>query len=390
MPIYKRLPVSFARGDGVWLYDHQDRAYLDALSGIAVCGLGHSHPTIVKAIAKQAKRLMHCSNLYEIPDQEELATRLCAHAAMDKAFFCNSGAEANEAAIKLARLHGHRQGYSAPQIVVMERAFHGRTMATLTATDGNKAQSGCYAPLLPGFIRVPFGDAAALGDALARTEQVAAVLLEPIQGEGGIRIPEAGYLKKVRALCDEHSALMILDEVQSGMCRTGRWFAWQHEDARPDVMTLAKALGNGFPIGACLAQGASAELFAPGSHGSTFGGNPLATSVAMAVIETLERNKLAEHAAMIGNHLLQGLSNALTGCPGVVEIRGRGLMLGIELASDNPTLPSLALECGLLINIASGRVIRLLPPLIFQEKDANELLARLCPLLLENLQGTIS
>ena len=388
MQTYGRLPVSFQRGEGAWLWDDQGNRYLDALSGIAVCGLGHAHPAVTAAIQKQAARLLHTSNLYGIPLQEHLAAALCAHSGMGKVFFCNSGAEANEAAIKLARFHGHQRGLDVPKIVVMENAFHGRTMATLTATGNRKAQQG-FGPLLEGFIRIPYDDLKAL-DKLATThDDIIAVLVEPVQGEGGIRVPGPDYLPGLRDRCDEHGWLLMLDEVQSGMARTGRWFAYQHADVLPDVLSLAKGLANGVPIGACLARGAAANVMQPGSHGSTFGGNPLAAAAAQAVVDTIAKQSLTARAAQLGQRLLVGFRDALESHSGVVDVRGRGLMIGIELDRPCAELVKHALERGLLINVTAGNVIRLLPPLILSDAEADELLERVNDLVLGFLaEGT--
>lgn len=371
MPTYQRLPVAFERGEGAWLWDQDGRRYLDALSGIAVCGLGHNHPTVTAAIQEQAARLLHTSNIYRIPLQERLGAELCRLAGMDAAFFCNSGAEANEAAIKLARLHGRRRGVELPTIVVAEGSFHGRTLATLTATGNAKVRQG-FEPLVAGFIRVPYGDSAAV-EALADDPSVVAVLVEPIQGEGGINVPPPGYLASLRALCDCQGWLLMLDEIQTGMARTGRWFAFQHTGIVPDVMTLAKGLGNGFPIGACLARGEAAKTFGPGNHGSTFGGNPLACRVGLAVTEIIEAEGLTARAEALGERLLSGFRAALADVDGVVDIRGKGLMLGIALDRPCGDLVQRALEQGLLINVTAERVIRLLPPLIITDAEADRI-----------------
>lgn len=380
MRTYARLPVAFRRGEGVWLFDEDGRRYLDALSGIAVCGLGHAHPAVTAAVSAQAGELVHTSNLYRIPRQEQLAEALCRIAGMDAAFFCNSGAEANEAAIKLARLHASQRGSRDPAIMVMEGAFHGRTLATVTATGSRRAQAG-FEPLLPGFVRVPFGDLAAAERAGRNARNVCAVLVEPIQGEGGIRVPPAGYLEGLRALCDRHDWLLMVDEVQTGMGRTGRWFAFQHETVAPDVVTLAKGLGNGVPIGACLARGVAADVFQPGSHGSTFGGGPLACSAAQAVVDTIEGEGLVQRAEQLGERLRQLLEAQLAGLPGVVEIRGRGLMTGIVLDRPCGELVTAALEQGLLINVTAGEVVRLLPPLIISDEQLDELVHLLSGLI---------
>ncbi|WP_038092955.1 aspartate aminotransferase family protein [Acidihalobacter prosperus] len=376
MHTYARLPVSFVRGEGAWLYDDKGDAYLDALSGIAVCGLGHAHPAVAAALAEQAACLLHTSNLYHIPLQERLGDRLCALARMDRVFFGNSGAEANEAAIKLARLHGHQRGIDLPEIVVMENSFHGRTLATLSATGNRKVQAG-FEPLVRGFVRAPYGDIEALRTIAANRPNVVAILVEPIQGEGGIRIPPDDYLPDLRALCDEFGWLLMLDEIQTGMGRAGRWFAHQLSGIRPDVMTLAKALGNGVPIGACLARGQAADVLGPGNHGSTFGGNPLACRAAGAVIDTIESNGLVERAASLGTRLLEALRQRLQGRDGVVEVRGKGLLIGIELDRPCGALQQQALDLRLLINVTAGNVIRLLPPLVTDDAQADLLIETL-------------
>ena len=386
MSSYQRLPVAFVRGEGVWLWDTEGRRYLDAVGGIAVCALGHAHPAVAEAVAEQAAVLVHTSNLFRIPLQERLAERLVALSGMDQAFFCNSGAEANEAAIKIARLLGHERGLEAPAIVVMEGAFHGRTLATLTATGDRKVQAG-FEPLVQGFVRVPYGDLEALRAVGANRREIVAVLCEPIQGEGGVVMPPPGYLAGLREVCDRHGWLLMLDEVQTGMCRTGRWFAFQHEGITPDVMTLAKSLGNGVPIGACLARGAAAGLIRPGKHASTFGGNPLACRAALAVLDLLEQGRLAERAAELGEALLERLRRALGGVPGVVEIRGRGLIIGVMLDRPCGELVERALGLGLLINVTAERVVRLLPPLILSDAEAADLVERLGNVIREFLGG---
>jgi acetylornithine aminotransferase len=380
MHTYARLPVAFERGEGPWLWSSDGRRYFDALSGIAVCGLGHSHPAVTRAIQDQAGRLLHTSNLYRIPVQERLAERLCANSRMDAAFFCNSGAEANEAAIKLARLWGHRRGVSQPLIVVAEGAFHGRTLATLTATGNRRAQAG-FEPLMPGFARVPFGEISALETVANNCVGTVAIMLEPIQGEGGIRLAPAGYLSAVRKLCDQRGWLMILDEVQSGICRSGHWLASQGDGVLPDVITLAKGLGNGIPIGACLARGEVANVFEPGHHGSTFGGNLLACAAANAVLDVCEADKLCERAGTLGERLLAGFRERLGDLPGLVEVRGRGLLIGIELDRPCAELVRRALESNLLLNVTAGNVVRLLPPLIVSDDDAEHLLASVSTLI---------
>lgn len=386
MKTYQPLPVSFTHGEGIYLFDTNGKRYLDAISGIAVCGLGHAHPAVSKAICEQSGRLLHTSNLYQIDLQERLAEQLCKVAGMDRAFFSNSGAEANEAALKLARLYGHRQGIATPQVIVTEGSFHGRTLATLTATGNRKIQAG-FEPLMPGFLRAPYDDLKAIRTIAANSHGVVAVLVEPITGEGGIRIPAADYLSELRALCDEHNWLLMLDEIQTGMGRTGRWFAHQHAGIVPDVMTLAKGLGNGVPIGACLGRGKAAEVFQPGNHGSTFGGNPLAASAALAVLNTIGGEHLVEHADRMGRHLLEGFTQRLGELPGLVAIRGRGLMLGIELDRPCAELMQSALQRKLLINVTAGNVVRLLPPLIISEAQADEIIDGVSDLI-TNFLGT--
>ncbi len=374
MPSYQRLPVAFVRGRGAYLWDESGRRYLDALSGVAVCSLGHAHPLVAAAIADQAATLLHTSNIYQIPLQEELGTRLTQLSGMDNAFFCNSGAEANEASIKLARLHGHARHITEPQIVVMENSFHGRTMATLSATGNPKVQQG-FEPMVQGFLRAPYGDLDAIAALAASRRDIAAVMVEPIQGEGGINIAPAGYLAGIRELCDRNDWLMMLDEVQTGMCRTGRWFACQHDNVRPDVMALAKSLGNGVPIGASLAAGKAAGLIAPGKHGSTFGGNPLACRAALTVIDVMERERLDKRAAATGAELLRRLHEALRGIPAVRAVRGRGMMIGIELDRPCAELVAQSLAAGLLINVTAGNVVRLLPPLIYGPEEIESLVS---------------
>ena len=374
MTTYGRQPVSFTHGEGAWLVDTEGRRYLDALSGISVCNLGHAHPAVTRAICEQAGKVLHTSNLYRIPAQEQAAEALCRVSGMDRVFFANSGAEANEAAIKLARLHGHRKGIESPAIVVMDGAFHGRTMATLTATGNRKIQAG-FEPLLSGFIRAPFGDIEAVRNIARNNPKVVAVLAEPVQGEGGIRVTPPGYLAQLRELCDQQGWLLMLDEVQTGNGRTGHYFAYQGEGIVPDVVTTAKGLGNGVPIGACLAHGAAADVFHAGNHGSTFGGNPLACAAALAVIETIERDQLCARATALGARMAEGFRAAFAGNGTVVDIRHRGLMLGVELDRPCAALVGMALEKGLLINVTAEKVIRLLPPLTLTDDEADQIVA---------------
>ncbi|HET7597708.1 MAG TPA: aspartate aminotransferase family protein [Burkholderiales bacterium] len=384
MNTYARLPVAFERGEGAWLWDTQGKRYLDALAGIAVCGVGHSHPRLTAVLREQLGRLVHTSNLYEITLQERLADRLAQLSGMDSVFFCNSGCEANEAAIKLARYYGHQKNIEAPAIVVMEKAFHGRTIATLSATGSRKVQAG-FEPLVAGFVRVPFDDLDAVRRVAESNRSVVAVMVELIQGEGGINVCHPGYLRGLREICNERGWLLILDEVQSGMGRTGKWFAFQHSGVEPDVMTLAKGLANGIPIGACLAKGVAAKLFKPGSHGSTFGGNPFACAAALTTLAIIEEEKLMENAVRLGDALRDDFRARLGGKPGVRDIRGEGLMIGIELERPCGELVQRALEAGLLINVTVDTVIRLLPPLNFTDEQTRMLVDTLTPLVAEFL-----
>ncbi len=385
MPTYGRLPVTFTHGKGAWLWDDQGKRYLDALSGIAVCNLGHAHPAVHKAISKQSKTLIHTSNLYQVAAQEQLADALTAKSGMENVFFSNSGAEANEAAIKLARCYGHQKGITKPEIIVMEKSFHGRTLATLSATGNPKVQKG-FAPLVTGFIRVPFNDIAAIEEAIAKHKNCVAILVEPVQGEGGVNIPADDYLNKIRALCDEHSLLMMLDEIQTGIGRTGKFLAFQHNGILPDVCTLAKALGNGVPIGACLASGQAATLFTAGMHGSTFGGNPLVCSAALAVLKTLEQDDLIAQAEKKGQKIANAFREKLQGNAQVIDIRNKGLMIGIELSEPCAALVTAAQQQGLLINVTNEKVIRLLPPLVIKNKQIEFLVKTLSTLIQEHTQ----
>ena len=384
MNVYARLPVAFTHGQGAWLYDEQGRRYLDALAGIAVNTLGHAHPRLVKALADQAARLIHTSNLYQIREQEKLADKLAALSGMDEVFFCNSGCEANEAAIKLARLYGHNKGIDQPAIIVMEKAFHGRTLATLSATGNRKVQAG-FEPLVAGFVRVPFDDLAAVEAVAQNNANVVAVLFEPIQGEGGIRLAHDEYLQGLRRICDAKGWLLIVDEVQCGLARTGQWFAHQHAGILPDVMTLAKGLGSGVPIGACLAAGSACGVFKQGNHGSTFGGNPFACVAALTTLSVIEQDGLMAHALALGETIRNGLREALAGLDAVTEIRGHGLMIGIELDRNCGELVGRAMAEGLLINVTADKVVRLLPPLIFSASEAQQLVTTLARVLREFL-----
>ncbi|HEY5993814.1 MAG TPA: acetylornithine transaminase [Gallionellaceae bacterium] len=386
MNTYARQNVAFTHGEGVWLWDGNGKRYLDALAGIAVNTLGHAHPRYTAALNAQIGKLIHVSNIYQTTEAERLADKLCALSGMDEVFLCNSGCEANEAAIKLARMYGHQKGIETPNIIVMEKAFHGRTLATLSATGNRKVQAG-FEPLVPGFVRVPYNDMDAIRHVAEHNQSVVAVLVEPIQGEGGIRTLDINYLKELRQLCDQNGWLLMLDEVQCGIGRTGKWFAYQHTGILPDVMTLAKGLGSGVPIGACLAAGKATGTFKPGNHGSTFGGNPLASTAALATVDIMERDKLMANASAVGEFLLKGFRDRLGKTAGVTEIRGQGLMIGIELAKPCGELVQLALDQGLLINVTADNVIRLLPPLVFTQAEAQQLLDMLCPLVTDFLAG---
>ncbi len=386
MNTYAQLPVTFVKGEGVWLWDNHGERYLDALSGIAVCGLGHCHPRITKALCEQAGTLIHVSNLYYIERQEQLATHLTALAGMQNVYFCNSGAEANESAIKLARLYGHNKGIELPTIIVMENSFHGRTMATLTASGNRKVQAG-FEPLLTGFVRVPYNNIDAVAQVAINNKNVVAVLVEPFQGEGGVNIPQAHYLQELRSLCDQNDWFLMLDEVQSGIGRSGKWFAFQHSDIVPDVMTLAKGLGSGVAIGACLANGVAAQIFKPGNHASTFGGNPLACAAAMETLTVLAEEELVEHAMKLGDFMRDRLNTQLKDESGVVQIRGQGLITGIELSVPCGELVKKALEKKLLINVTSDKVVRLLPALVMQQDEAEQVVDTTCQLIREFLNS---
>lgn len=391
MNTYGRLPVTFEKGEGVWLFDNHGEKYLDALSGVAVNGLGHAHPKLIQAINQQIAKLIHVSNIYHIREQELLADKLCEVSGMDKVFFCNSGCEANEASIKLARLYGHQRGVANPEIIVMEKSFHGRTLATLSATGNRKAQAG-FEPLVSGFVRVPYDDVEAVKQVALNNKNVVAILVEPVQGEGGINIPHdaTGYLKALREICDTQGWLLMVDEVQTGIGRTGTWFAFQHTEIQPDVMSLAKGLGSGVPIGACLARGVAAETFTPGKHGSTFGGNPLATAAGLATLSIIQEEKLRENADKMGNLIAQGFRAAFADTPEVVSIRNAGLMIGVELDRPCTELVKLALAEHMLINVTAERVIRLLPPLVINESEVAHLVSKLSAVVKKFLQHSAS
>ncbi|MBU6271251.1 MAG: aspartate aminotransferase family protein [Betaproteobacteria bacterium] len=387
MSTYGRLPVAFSHGDGAWLFDTQGRRYLDCLSGIAVNTLGHNHPDLVAALREQVGRIIHCSNLFEVPLQTELASRLVAVSGMTNVFFCNSGLEANEAAIKIARKYGHGKGIAEPEIVVYEKAFHGRSLATLSATGNAKVQKG-FEPLVGGFPRVPLNDAQALRRVVDERPNVVAVFLEAIQGEGGIQPASLEYLREARQLCDERGLLLMIDEVQCGTGRTGKWFAHQWAGILPDVMPLAKGLSSGVPVGAVVAHGAAAEVFHPGNHGTTFGGNPLAMRAGLVTMAVMERDDLLGNATRVGDYLVQCLTQTIGGLPGVREIRGRGLMLGIELDRPCGELVQRSLDAGLVLNVTADTVVRLLPPLIFTREHVDHLVERLAPLVRQHLASS--
>ncbi|MEE3278987.1 MAG: aspartate aminotransferase family protein [Pseudomonadota bacterium] len=372
MPTYGRLPVSFERGEGAYLFDTDGNRYLDALAGIAVCGLGHAHPAVTNAIQQQAETLLHTSNLYGIPLQTQLATRLCEISGMDNVFFANSGAEANEAALKIARRYGNERGIENPQVIAMDGSFHGRTMATLTATGNRKVHAG-FEPLLGGFLRVPYNDITAITNIAANNHGVVAIFVEPILGEGGVQIPDDNYLPKLREICDDQNWLLILDEVQTGNGRTGRYFAYQHSSLLPDVLTTAKGLGNGVPIGVCLARGTAAETLVAGTHGSTFGGNPLSCAAALAVITELTDGGVIERAAELGERIKGGLAKSLDGLNHVRDVRGKGMMIAVELDNPCTDLIQQALSKGLLLNVTTDTVLRLLPPLNLTDDEADEI-----------------
>ena len=380
MNTYGARAATLIKGEGVWLWDEKGKKYLDALSGIAVCGLGHSHPAVAKAVAEQASVLTHCSNFFAIPNQEELAESLCAVSGMSKVFFGNSGAEANEAAIKIARLYGNKKGLKLPTILVMDNAFHGRTLATLSASGSRRVQAG-FEPLVSGFARAPFDDIESLNKIADNNPNICAIFVEPIQGEGGIRIASEGYLRRLRQFCDEKDWLLMLDEVQTGNGRTGKYFCYQHSNIIPDIVTTSKGLGNGVPIGACLASGKAAELLQPGHHGSTFGGNPLACAAALATINTIQTEGFLDRVTVLGERIMSGLRSELADLDHVEDIRGLGCMIGIELNKPCKSLFSQAMEKGLVINVTADSVVRLLPPFIMTNDEADQVVAILAPLI---------
>ncbi|MGC1510530.1 acetylornithine transaminase [Ketobacter sp.] len=380
MATYRPMSITFERGDGVWLYDNEGNQYLDCISGIAVCGLGHCHPKVTQTLQEQAARLVHTSNLYRISHQEELGRRLAEITGMDACFFGNSGAEANECAIKIARLYGHNKGIEKPNIVVTDGSFHGRTLATLSATGNRKVQAG-FEPLVQGFIRAPYNDLEAIRKIAENNPHVVAMLVEPVQGEGGIQIPDDQYLSGLRKICDENGWLLMLDEIQTGNGRTGSYFAYQQMGFIPDVVTTAKGLGNGLPIGACLATGEAALTLQPGNHGSTYGGNPLCCATALTVVDTIMSEQLPAKALALGQRIVDGFKDQLSGQSIVREIRGKGLLIGIELTKPCADLVGLAREQGLLINVTADKVVRLLPALVMSEDQADKMVASVSQLI---------
>ena len=380
MNTYAALPVAFERGEGAWLWDEKGKRYLDAISGLGVCALGHAHPGVTRVISDQAGKLIHTANLARIPWQERLADALAEITGMDRVFVANSGTEAIECALKITRIIGHQRGFNKPGVIVMENSFHGRSLAALSATGSRKAQAG-FEPLVSGFLRLPFANSEAVAKIANNSNEVVAVLVEPIQGEAGIKVPETGYLETLRNICDEQGWLLIFDEIQSGLCRTGKWYAHQHEEVLPDILTTAKALANGVPIGACVARGTAADAFSPGRHGSTFGGNPLASRTACTVLDIMQSEDLNARVEQTGERMFGAFRSRLQDNPGVQDIRGRGLMIGIELDQDVNHLKTVALDQGLLLNVTRNNVIRLLPPLIIDRDQADQIVDTVCKLI---------
>ena len=387
MNTYARQPVAFVRGQGVWLWDEAGKQYLDALAGIAVNTLGHNHPRLVGALSEQIGRIIHSSNLFQIPLQEQAADRIAAITGLDEVFFCNSGLEANEAAIKVARKYGHERGVAEPAIIVMEKAFHGRSLATLSATGSRKVQAG-FEPLVSGFVRVPLNDLDAVNQVAEHNRNVVAVMVEPIQGEGGINVSRLDYLRGLKEICEKHRWLFISDEVQCGLGRTGKWFVYQHAGFLPDVVPLAKGLGSGVPVGACVVGGRAKGIFKPGNHGSTFGGSPLAMTAVCATIDAIKEERLLANAEQVGGVIRAGLENALRGVRGITETRGMGLMIGVELDRSCGEIVRTALARGLVVNVTAENVIRMLPPLVMSEAEGRQVVERLAPIVREFLEQT--
>ena len=386
MNTYARQPVAFVRGEGVWLWDDEGRKYLDALAGIAVNTLGYAHPKLTRALSQRiASGVIHTSNLWRIPDQEAAADRIAEITGLDEVFFCNSGLEANEAAIKVARKYGHERGIAEPAIIVMEKAFHGRSLATLSATGSRKVQAG-FEPLVSGFVRVPLNDLEAVRQVAEHNKNVVAVFIEPIQGEGGINVSRLDYLRGLKEICERHEWLFISDEVQCGLGRTGKWFVYQHAGFLPDVVPLAKGLGSGVPVGACVVGGRAKGVFKPGNHGSTFGGNPLAMTAVRTTIDTIKEEGLLANAVRVGDVIRSSLPRA----DGVVEVRGMGLMIGVELARPCGELVKQALDAGLVINVTAENVVRMLPPLVMNEAEGRMVVDRLAPLMQRFLEKRVA
>jgi acetylornithine aminotransferase len=385
MNTYARLPVAFVRGQGVWLYDEADKKYLDALAGIAVNTLGYAHPRLVRALTEQIGRVIHTSNLFQMPLQEQAADRIAAITGLDEVFFCNSGLEANEAALKVARKYGHDRGIAEPAIIVMEKAFHGRSLATLSATGSRKVQAG-FEPLVQGFVRVPLNDLDAVRQLAERNKNIVAVFIEPIQGEGGINLARMEYLRGLKEICDRHEWLFMSDEVQCGLGRTGKWFVYQHAGIEPDVVPLAKGLASGVPVGACVVGRRAKGVFKPGNHGSTFGGNPLAMCGVITTLDTMKEEDLLTNAVRVGNAIRDGLAAALKGVAGVTEVRGMGMMIGVELDRPCGEIVKTALARGLIVNVTADNVIRLLPPLVMNADEGRQVVERLAPIVREFLE----
>jgi acetylornithine aminotransferase len=385
MNTYARLPVAFVRGQGVWLYDEAGNKYLDALAGIAVNTLGHAHPRLVRALSEQISRIIHTSNLFQIPLQEQAADRIARITGLDEVFFCNSGLEANEAAIKVARKYGHDRGVAEPAIIVMEKSFHGRSLATLSASGSRKVQAG-FEPLVQGFVRVPLNDLEAVRQVAAHNKNVVAVFIEPIQGEGGINVSRLDYLRGLREICDANEWLFMSDEVQCGLGRTGKWFVYQHAGIQPDVVPLAKGLASGVPVGACVVGGRAKGVFKPGNHGSTFGGNPLAMCGVVTTLDTVQEEGLLENAVKVGDAIRGGLAAALDGVAGVVEVRGMGMMIGVELDRPCGEIVKTALARGLVTNVTADNVIRILPSLVMNDVEGRQVVERLAPIVKEFLE----
>tara|TARA_R110002072_G_scaffold271965_1_gene432002 strand:+ start:27918 stop:29117 length:1200 start_codon:yes stop_codon:yes gene_type:complete len=385
IPIYNPLPIALSHGEGAWVFDYDGNKYLDTFSGIAVSVLGHNHPNIIKAITEQAKKIIHTSNVVEVPEQIALANFLNKITGMDQSFFCNSGAEANETAIKIAKLYGKKNNIKNPKIIIADKDFHGRTLGVVSASGNEKVQAG-FEPLIPNFLKVPFGNIEAINKLSQQHDDIVAIYIEPIQGEGGINIPHSQYLNQLSEICDQNNWLLMLDEVQTGIARTGNWFAYSHNNIKPDVLALAKSLGGGIPIGACMTSGKANGIMQVGNHGSTYGGNPLCCHTSLAVLETIEKNNLCENAKNIGEYLIKGLKEKLKDLKSVIDIRGIGLMIGVELNNPCRDIMLIALKHGLLLNVTSNNVIRLVPPIIINQKEADIIISKLSKIIEEYAQ----